>query len=84
MQYRQKSPRFTVHRPSKNCLLFATDATGCAKTAEKIAKNARFEIPPFMLPPIGHCGEKLNIGAQLHLFNYRMASKVCGNVQALW
>ena len=54
------------------------------KIAAKIAKNTRFEIPPFTLPPIWHYGEKFNIGAQLHLFRYRMASKVCVNVQALW
>ena len=48
----------------------------CRKT-RKIAKNTRFEIPPFELSPIGHYGEKFNIGAQLHLLRYRMASKVC-------
>ena len=47
------------------------------KIAAKIAENTRFEIPSFALPPIGHCGEKFNIGAQLHLFRYRMASKMC-------
>jgi len=34
------------------------------KIAAKIAKHSRFEIPSFTLPPIGHCGEKFNIGAQ--------------------
>jgi len=57
---------------------------GAPKIAAKIAKNMRFEISFFMLPPIGHSGEKFNIGAQLHLFGYRMASKVCVKVQALW
>jgi len=61
---------------------------GASKTAEncgkKIAKNMRFEIPPFVLPPVGQCDEKFNIGAQLHLFRYRMASKVCVKVQAQW
>jgi len=37
------------------------------KIAAKIAKNTRFGIPPFALSPIGHYGEKFNIGAQLHL-----------------
>jgi len=59
---------------------------GTLKTAEnrdKIAKNTRFDIPPFVLQPIGHFGEMFYIGAQLHLFRYRMASNVCAKVQAL-
>jgi len=47
------------------------------KIAAKIAENTRFQISHFVLPPIGHCGETFNIGPQLHLFRYRMASKVC-------
>jgi len=54
------------------------------KIAAKIDKNTRFEIPPFTLPPIWHSGEKFNIGAQLHLFGYGMASKVCVKVKVLW
>jgi len=54
------------------------------KIAAKIAKNTRFEILPFVLPPIGHFGEKFNIGAQQHLFRYKMASNVCEKVQDLW
>jgi len=54
------------------------------KIAAKIAKNIPFEISSFTLPPVGHCGVKFDIGAQLHLFRYRMASKVCVKVQALW
>ena len=77
-----------VHTPYRNCLIFAFIATGCAKNGEKsrqkIAKNTRFHISPFALPPIGHCGEWFNIGAQLHLFRYKMSSKVCAKVQALW
>jgi len=49
----------------------------------KNAKNTRIQISPFALLPIGHCGEKFNIGAQLHLFRYRMASNVCAKVQDL-
>jgi len=40
---------------------------GASKYAEivaKIAKNTRFEIPPFVLPKIGS-GEKFNMDAQL-------------------
>jgi len=48
------------------------------KIVAKIAKNMLFQISPFALPPVGHCGEKFNI--QLHLFRYRMASKVCTKV----
>jgi len=33
------------------------------KIAANIAKNMRFEIPPFAMPPIWHCGENFNIGA---------------------
>jgi len=54
------------------------------KIAAKIGKNTRFEIPHFALTPIWHSGEKFNIGAQLHLFWYRMASKVYVIVQGLW
>jgi len=71
-------PCTTVHRPSRNCLRFVIDATGCdkkQKIATKIVQNTRFEIPPFALPPIGHCGEKFNIGAQLHLFRYKRHQK---------
>jgi len=39
------------------------------KIGAKIAKNTRLEIPPFALPPIKHCGEKFNTGAQLHLYS---------------
>jgi len=57
---------------------------GAPKTSKNRANNMQFEIPPFALTPIEHCGEKFNTGAQLHLFRYRMALKLCVKVQALW
>jgi len=54
------------------------------RIASKIAKNTRCQISPFALPPIGHCGGKFNIRAQLRLFRYRMASNVRTKVQSLW
>jgi len=48
------------------------------KTAENLGKNCQntpLEILPFTQPPIWWLCEKFNIGAQLHPFKYRMASK---------
>jgi len=88
MQYRQKTlpePQCIGHPDTVYFFqLLLQGAPKKRKITAKITKNMRLEIPPFILPPIGHCGEKFNIGAQLHLFQYRMTSQVCVKVQALW
>jgi len=88
MQYRQKtslnhSP-YTIQKLSNFCNCCYRVRQKRRRIAAKIVKNTRFQISPFALLSIGHCGEKFNIGAQLHLFRYRMASNVCAKVQALW
>jgi len=66
MQYRQKTP------PEPQCIGHPeTTFWNCCyrvrqklqKNAAKIAKNTLFEIPPFVMSPTGHYGEKFNIGA---------------------
>ena len=88
MQYRQKTSLYcspnTIQKLSNFCIYCYRVRQKRRKFAAKIAKNTRFQISPFALPPIGHCGEKFNIDAQLHLFRYKMSSKVCAKVQALW
>jgi len=71
----QNSAWTILHRPSKNVYFLQLLLQGVTKTAAKSAKNTRFEIPPFPLPQIGHCGEKFNTGVQLHLFRYRRGIK---------
>ena len=88
MQYMQKTPVEPQCIGNPETVYFLQlMLQGAPKTTEnrdKIAKNTRFKIPPFALLPIGHCGEKFNTGARLHLFRYRMVSKVSVKVQALW
>ena len=87
MQYRQKTSLYrspyTIPQLSNFCNYCYKVRQKRRKIAAKIAKNTRFQMSPFALPPIGHCGEKFNIGAQLHLFRYKMSSKLCAKVQAL-
>jgi len=87
MQYRQKTSLYrspyTIHKLSNFCIYCYRMRQKRRKIAPKIAKNTGFQISPFALPPIGHCGEKFNIGAQPHLFRYKMSSKVCAKVQVI-
>jgi len=70
MQYRQKTSLYrspyTIQKLFNFIIYCYRVRKKRRKIAAKIAKNTRFEISPFALPPIGHCGEKFNIGAQPH------------------
>ena len=77
MQYRQKTlPEPQCIRYPETVYFLQCLLQGAPKTAAKIAKNRRFEIPPFALSPIGNCNENFNIGAPLHLFRYRLQNGI--------
>ena len=73
-----------VHISSKNWLIFAYFATGCAKKHKNMFpkfRTVRTDAPT--IPP-GDAAEQFNMDAQLHSFYYATASEVGFALYWLW